>query len=557
MFNFKIKKQWRSDFTIDVNFQVEPGEIVALMGSSGAGKTSILDAIAGLIIIDAGQIERANKDYCEIPVHLRRFGYVKQDSLLFPHLTAFENMTYNRRQTPTQLEEYIDVFQLQPHLEKYPSELSGGQAKRVAMVRTLMSDPQLLLLDEAFSSLDSALRLKIRTYLKKQLNIPIVLVTHDETEATHMGDRILYLEQGTFVSHQLTSNAAPQLSIAILAGGEGKRLGGYDKAFLSIGHETFLERLLQQMTDFDDVMLSVRDQAPYTDYPYPTLMDITPRIGPIGGIYTSLQRCKHEALFVCGVDMPYVTKKLINFMSAFISTDYDAFIIKSTSKIHPLCGIYKKSALPYIEQMIQEKNYRLTDLLRRLNTKEIPLTYSCFSDDIVMNVNTKKDLQKLKTPAIFCVSGIKNSGKTTLITKLIEAFKGEGYRMGVIKHDGHEFDIDHRGTDTYQHRQAGSVQTLIYSKHQMAFMRDQEGFTVEAALNYFNDVDYIIVEGLKDSALPKIEVVVENSVCHTKHLLAIATDGSFKHPVVPTFKRSDIQALVALIKEKVVNGHQR
>jgi len=557
MFKIHIKKQRSDHFLIDVNFHVHSGEIVVLMGKSGAGKSSILHAIAGLESLDQGGIIQDGKNYRRIPVHLRRFGYVKQKSFLFPHLTAFENITYNQLQSRSQLDEYIDVFELRPHLDKYPAQLSGGEARRVAIVRALMSDPQLLLLDEAFSSLDVTLRSKIRAYLKNHLNIPVVLVTHDPSEAAQMGDRILYLDQGKLMAEKDTVKKEIDLSVAILAGGEGKRLGGCNKAFLTIGKQTFIEQLLQQVSDFDDVILSTRHVALYRDYSPSILMDETPRIGPMGGLYTSLKHCKHDYLFVCAVDMPYLKKELIDFLSTFIDSESDAFIIESETKLHPLCGIYKKTAVLPIEEMIKQQNYQLTDLLKRLKTKVIPLIDSHLSDQIMTNVNTKDDLTQLQTPAVFCVSGVKNSGKTTLIRKLIKAFKEEGYRVGVIKHDGHEFDIDHEGTDTYQHRQAGSEQTLIYSNHQLAFMKKQDGLKIEEALRYFQGVDLILIEGLKDSSLPKIEVVSESSVCRPEHLLAVATDTGFIHSTVPTFKRSDIQKLVTLIKEKVVKAHER
>ena len=557
MFNFHIKKQLSKTFFLDVNFQANSGEITTLIGKSGAGKTSILDAIAGLIPLDAGWIKTDQKDYTQLPVHLRQFGYVKQNSVLFPHLTILENMTYSSKKVDKKLEAYLDVFELSPHLYKRSAELSGGEAKRVAIVRTLMSEPQLLLLDEAFSALDPALRHKIRSYLKEQLQIPIILVTHDLAEAQEMSDYILAIDEGKIVEQHLPEKQEVQFSIAILAGGEGTRLGSCQKAFLRFENQTFLERMLHQMSTFDDVMISIRDKALYEAFPYQTHIDETTRIGPMGGLYTCLKQCRHEYLFICAVDMPHFKKELMLFIAEFISSDYDAFVIKSNDKVHPLCGIYKKTALPHIASMIDERNHRLTDLLARINTKYIPLAYSCFDEQVMINVNTKADLIRIKAPTVFCVSGIKNSGKTTLITKLIQAFKTEGYRIGVIKHDGHEFEIDHKGTDTYQHRAAGSDTTLIYSETQFALIKDQQQSKVEQLLKFFTDVDLVIIEGLKNSPYPKIELVLEEPVCDAHHLIAVATDGDYRHPAVPTFKRSDITGLVTRIKRKVLKEDER
>ncbi|MCL2559343.1 MAG: molybdopterin-guanine dinucleotide biosynthesis protein B [Turicibacter sp.] len=557
MFNFRLRKQLSETFLIAVDFEVHAGEMTVLIGKSGAGKTSILDAIAGLLPLDEGWIKHAEQDYTNVSVHLRRFGYVKQNSALFPHLTVLENMTYRGQQSKEKLEEYIAVFELSPHLNKHVSELSGGEAKRVAIVRTLMSNPQLLLLDEAFSALDAALRLKIRTYLKEQLNIPTILVTHDIEEAKAMSHHILRIEQGKIVERGIGKNEEMRLSVAILAGGKGSRLGGFQKAFLKLENQTFIEKTLAELSDFSDVFISARDATLYDSLPFPVVVDETERIGPLGGLYSALKHCKNDYLFVWAVDMPYFEKELLLFMTAFISSDYDAFVMRSTNKVHPLCAIYRKSVLPTIKQMINEENYHMMALLARVKTKYIPLSFSCFGDKTLLNVNTKSDLRKVKKPAVFCVSGVKNSGKTTLITTLIRAFKAEGYRVGVIKHDGHEFEIDHVGTDTYHFQQAGSDATLIYSDEQFALMKRQKKTVIEDVLHHFYEMDLVVIEGLKQSTFPKIEVVLEHSVCLPEYLLAVVTDGAFKHEGVPTFKRTDVRALVALIKRKVLSEDER
>ena len=358
------------------------------------------------------------------------------------------------------------------------------------------------------------------------------------------------IDQKKIPEQNIRSKEQPQLSVAILAGGEGRRLGGCEKAFLIFRNQTFLKNILNELSDFDDVMISVRDANLYESLPHRIIVDETPRIGPIGAIFTCLKHSVHEYVFVCAVDMPYFKKELMMFVAEFINLDYDAFIIRSQNKTQTLCGIYRKTALPALAQMIDEASYCLLDLYPLIKTKYLPFDCNRFDEQILLNINTKADLSALKKPAVFCVSGVKNSGKTTLIAKLIQAFKKEGYRVGVIKHDGHDFEIDQVGSDTYQYQQAGSDATLIYSKCRFTFMK-RESVEIEQLLNYFDDVDLVVIEGLKDSIFPKIEVILEESVCQSEYLLAVVTDGTFVHSLVPTFRRSDIDELVMLIKRNL------
>ena len=167
----------------------------------------------------------------------------------------------------------------------------------------------------------------------------------------------------------------------------------------------------------------------------------------------------------------------------------------------------------------------------------------------MQNVNTVADLKALNKPFVFCVSGVKNSGKTTLITKLIKTFKKYGLTVATIKHDGHEFEIDHEGTDSHQHVQAGSDGTIVYSDSKFALMKRAANVDIQALLAHFKGMDVIIVEGLKQSELPKLEIVKEMPVCDVKHVLAYVTDGGFTHPDRPTFERNDTENIAKFLKE--------
>lgn len=347
-----------------------------------------------------------------------------------------------------------------------------------------------------------------------------------------------------------------KISGAVLTGGESRRMGR-DKSFLKYDNQTFIEKLLEQLSVCDEILISVRDKSKYLQFDYLLVEDLISGIGAIGGIYSCLKTCKNDYLFVCATDMPLLESKLINFIVEFISGDYDCFVIKSTTKIQPLCAIYHKNCLPVIEKMIENGSYRLMDLLGCLKVKHIPLAYSCFEDKLVSNINNVQAYSELMKPAVMCVSGVKNSGKTTLITKVIKALKAEGYQVAIIKHDGHDFEVDLPSTDTYRHRIAGSNPTIIYSDTKWAMIKKEKA-EIEELIAKVSDADLIIIEGLKKSHYPKIEVVRKvnglQQVCDTKNLLAVASDEIFDVGSVRAVDINDIEEMIAIIKREVLSS---
>lgn len=154
-------------------------------------------------------------------------------------------------------------------------------------------------------------------------------------------------------------------------------------------------------------------------------------------------------------------------------------------------------------------------------------------------------------PKVFAVSGVKNSGKTTLIEKLVTALKNEGYRVGVIKHDGHDFKADHEGTDSYRHKTAGAENVIVYSKSKIMMIKDNHYNCIEDLIRLQKDMDVIILEGMKDSDYPKLEIVrraVSNeSVCKKETLLALVTDTNLKLPEVPCIGLDDLPGILQRI----------
>ncbi|MGI6428674.1 MAG: sulfate/molybdate ABC transporter ATP-binding protein [Syntrophomonadaceae bacterium] len=208
------KKLWH--FDLDVSFQVDVGQILVLWGPSGAGKTTILECLAGLCTPGSGQIRLdghtlfSSHQNINLPSRQRGIGYLFQNYALFPHMTVEDNVRFGlqaQRISPSKqkvvYQDLMDSFGVGHLLKRYPSQLSGGEQQRVALVRALVVNPRLLLLDEPFSALDRETKLALRQQLislHQQWKIPMILVTHDQEDAQELGDVFINMRQGQIES---------------------------------------------------------------------------------------------------------------------------------------------------------------------------------------------------------------------------------------------------------------------------------------------------------------------------------------------------------------------
>jgi molybdate transport system ATP-binding protein len=198
----------QGSFTLEVQTRLD-ARITALFGASGAGKTTVLDAIAGLRTPSAGSIVVGSRVLVDrtrgvnLPPHHRHIGYVAQDVALFPHMSVRQNVLYGRRDGQRlSLDTVVRMLEIAPFFDRQVPQLSGGERQRVALARALMSAPELLLLDEPFAAVDVERRRRILPYLERvrdELMVPIIYVTHDPSEVRQLADYVVILDEGRVV----------------------------------------------------------------------------------------------------------------------------------------------------------------------------------------------------------------------------------------------------------------------------------------------------------------------------------------------------------------------
>jgi molybdate transport system ATP-binding protein len=224
------------NFVLEVAFQVPPGFTI-LFGASGAGKTTLLDCVAGLVRPDAGRIQVGERVFydrssnADVPVAKRRVGYVFQSLALFPHLTVEQNVGYGLTRLPgseraQRVGSILGAFRIERLGSRSAREISGGESQRVALARTLVTDPTVLLLDEPLSALDAPTKSKITDDLRewnRAHRIPILYVTHSREEVFALGERVIVLDRGRILAqgtpHEVMT-APLQETVAQLAGFE-------------------------------------------------------------------------------------------------------------------------------------------------------------------------------------------------------------------------------------------------------------------------------------------------------------------------------------------------
>ena len=211
MLEADLHKQLR-DFSLDLKIQAKPGEILVLMGENGAGKSTVLNLLSGLLNPDTGSIRLNGKSFFEstsgvsVPVEARNIGYVLQNSTAFPHLSVSENVAYgmkarhmHKNKIAKQVDQWMGLMDIRNLADVKAGKLSGGQKQRVVIARALAIEPKLLMLDEPFTALDTESRQSVQEAVRTcvtDLQIPCLVVTHRVADVHELGDRVYLLNRG-------------------------------------------------------------------------------------------------------------------------------------------------------------------------------------------------------------------------------------------------------------------------------------------------------------------------------------------------------------------------
>lgn len=287
----------------------------------------------------------------------------------------------------------------------------------------------------------------------------------------------------------------------ILTGGKNSRMRGAIKLFLDYRGRPFLDYIKDAMSSLPKVYLSVNRTADYEGTGLPLIVDEFEAIGPIGGICSALRRVPEEAVLVSASDTPFLSKRAVEALAEAYRRSGKLTLAVSGGRVQPLLGVYPKGVLPVLERMIERGGYRLRDILDEVEHEPVELPGS---DPSAENVNTPAEYRRMcKGPFFFAISGYKHTGKTTLITRLIPELTRVGCKVAVIKHDGHDFQADVPGTDSYKHKEAGAYATAVFSENRMLVHKEACGIDERQVAALFPEADIILLEGLKDKDYPR------------------------------------------------------
>lgn len=334
----------------------------------------------------------------------------------------------------------------------------------------------------------------------------------------------------------------------ILAGGRSTRMGR-DKATVPLGGHTLLERAVsfwRACPPIADVLVAAGARTP-DPLPAGTVCvpDLFPGCGPMAGLHAAFSLTDAEVLYVSAVDMPFLTQ------AALLPEPVgDAAVYTKDGRPEPLFGVYRRTALPVLDEALRAGRHRMTDALARMD-----VTYHTLPEALAAvteNLNTPQDLMRARagSPPAVAFVGWSGSGKTTFLEKLLPALSARGVRAAVIKRDAHGIEMDRPGKDTWRLARAGAVCTAISGPNGWAVLgRDEIGF--DELRQKLPPTDIVLVEGHKYSGLPKVEIhrsaTGKPFITHDDTLLAAVTDERISGIGAPQLGLDDVEACAELI----------
>jgi molybdopterin-guanine dinucleotide biosynthesis protein MobB len=355
----------------------------------------------------------------------------------------------------------------------------------------------------------------------------------------------------------------------ILAGGASRRMGE-DKALLRLEGRTFLERVAEALSGFEEVLLSVGPSRRYGSVRLRVVEDRADDCGPMGGLYSALKACESRRLLAVSCDMPLLTREFAEYLFSRAEDGYDALVpVTRDGRVQPLCAVYAERAAGVLEACLARGGRGITDALGKMKVKYLPLRHTPYADKTLWNVNTPeeyaallRDVHRLPVqgsrvyrpqvygPQVVAVCGVKNSGKTTLLEGVLPILRRRGLRTAAVKHDGHDFVPDVPGTDSFRLREAGAYSTAVYSDRRYALTVERSHPALEEIVAAFRDADLILLEGGKGMSCPKMEVVRAAvsgaAACPLDSLIGLCTDTDIRHPR-HTLALDDYEGIAALL----------
>lgn len=374
------------------------------------------------------------------------------------------------------------------------------------------------------------------------------------------------------------------VSLALLAGGLSTRMGE-DKAFAPFREGTLLEWMRDRLAPlFRQAFVVARDPSRFHHIGLPMINDALPEIGSAVGVYSAVLASPTERVLCVACDMPFVTPRLL-WELAQGSEGFDVFVPRHQGYLQPLCAVYGKGTLDAYREFIRSGGRRIFDIYPGLNTGYLDMDDGRHGDpeELFVNVNTPEELEAARSrlgedgggwraalqpriqafmntcplPVVSFI-GKKKSGKTTVVLGVVSELRSRGYRVAVIKHDTHGFEVDVPGTDSYRFREIGAEVVGISSPDKYVWLNTikEERSLQDLVRQIREPVDLVISEGFKKQDAPKIEVSRRarstELVSTVDELVGITSDQSFPDYPVPRFGLDDFPGLADLIEERIL-----
>jgi molybdopterin-guanine dinucleotide biosynthesis protein MobB len=389
---------------------------------------------------------------------------------------------------------------------------------------------------------------------------------------------------GTHATEHSWTVTRSQVSLALLAGGQSSRMGE-DKAFVTFHDSTLLEWVRDRLAPlFRHTFIVTREPERFQSLGLAVVKDVLQESGSVVGIYTAVMASPTERVVCVACDMPFVTPRLVRLL-AERSEGFDVFVPRHVGRVEPLCAVYGKGSLDAYRSLIHAGGRRVFDVYDQLNTGYLDLEDLRLGDPerLFANMNTPAELEAARESVdtgyedwrtglqsrirafmdlsplpIVSFVGKKKSGKTTVVLGVVRELRSRGYRVAVIKHDTHGFEIDVPGTDTYRFRELGTEVVGISSPDKYVWQNSvsAEPGLMELVRQVGEPVDLVITEGFKKEDAPKIEVSRRERstelVCAQDELIGIASDQRFPDYLAPQLTLEDFSGLADLIEQRIL-----